>query len=128
MDTGNDMKTQERENSLTILTNIHAKEKPCKVQIPDEAVIADFYLPYICCSDCAPISYVLPAPPRETNDPVFDLLPRRFCVKDRNSYDFQIQHSQEKLTKITNPNNKPDRRSAGKEWLGTCRSRWSPKH
>ncbi len=28
------------------------------------AVIADFYLPYLCCSDCAPIQFVLPkAPP-----------------------------------------------------------------
>ncbi|MGB4850373.1 MAG: SprB repeat-containing protein [Saprospiraceae bacterium] len=26
-------------------------------------VIADFYLPYICCSDCSPIQYKLPSPP-----------------------------------------------------------------
>src|SRR3546814_701736 len=105
MDACNDMKPQERENIRIILTNIPAKEKPLKFQIPDEAVIADFYLPYICCSDCAPISYVLPAPPRETNDPVFDLLPRRFCVKDRNSYDFQIQPFPGKLSEISNPDN-----------------------
>jgi hypothetical protein len=29
----------------------------------DGTVIADFYLPYICCSDCAPVQYVLPRPP-----------------------------------------------------------------
>ena len=26
-------------------------------------VIADFYLPYLCCSDCPPVAYVLPRPP-----------------------------------------------------------------
>lgn len=29
--------------------------------IPDRVVIADFFLPYRCCSDCAPIQFVLPA-------------------------------------------------------------------
>ena len=32
--------------------------------LADGTVIADFYLPYLCCSDCAPIEFVLPkAPP-----------------------------------------------------------------
>ncbi|HBG06525.1 MAG: hypothetical protein A2075_00170 [Geobacteraceae bacterium GWC2_58_44] len=29
----------------------------------DGTVIADFFLPYLCCSDCAPVQFVLPAPP-----------------------------------------------------------------
>lgn len=29
----------------------------------DGTVIADFYLPYICCSDCAPVQFVLPKTP-----------------------------------------------------------------
>lgn len=32
-------------------------------QIEDGAVIADFFLPYICCSDCAPVQFVLQPPP-----------------------------------------------------------------
>ncbi|MBK7936669.1 MAG: hypothetical protein IPJ82_06075 [Lewinellaceae bacterium] len=28
--------------------------------IPDRTVIADFFLPYLCCSDCAGVQYVLP--------------------------------------------------------------------
>ncbi|ACH39563.1 hypothetical protein Gbem_2555 [Citrifermentans bemidjiense Bem] len=32
-------------------------------EIAEGAVIADFYLPYLCCSDCAPIQFVLPKPP-----------------------------------------------------------------
>lgn len=31
--------------------------------LADGTVIADFYLPYLCCSDCAPIQYVLPKTP-----------------------------------------------------------------
>jgi len=31
--------------------------------LEDGTVIADFFLPYLCCSDCAPIQYVLPVPP-----------------------------------------------------------------
>ncbi len=32
-------------------------------EFADGTVIADFYLPYICCSDCSPIQYVIPAGP-----------------------------------------------------------------
>ncbi|MDN5836462.1 MAG: SprB repeat-containing protein, partial [Nitrosospira sp.] len=32
-------------------------------ELIDGTVIADFFLPYLCCSDCSPIQYVLPAPP-----------------------------------------------------------------
>lgn len=31
--------------------------------LADGTVIADFYLPYICCSDCAPVVYQFPEPP-----------------------------------------------------------------
>ncbi len=32
-------------------------------KLDDGTVIADFFLPYLCCSDCPPIHYVLPVPP-----------------------------------------------------------------
>lgn len=36
-------------------------------EIDDGTIIADFYLPYLCCSDCPPIQFVLPnLPPRFT--------------------------------------------------------------
>lgn len=31
--------------------------------LADGTVIADFFLPYLCCSDCSPVQYVLPTPP-----------------------------------------------------------------
>ncbi|WP_163323514.1 PKD domain-containing protein [Draconibacterium mangrovi] len=32
-------------------------------QIADNTVVADFALPYMCCSDCAPINYIISKPP-----------------------------------------------------------------
>ncbi|SFQ46348.1 hypothetical protein [Parafilimonas terrae] len=52
--------------------------------IPDYAVIADFYVPYLCCSDCAPVTYVLP-PEDKT---VFDIQPRTFLYDDAHNYPF----------------------------------------
>jgi hypothetical protein len=34
-------------------------------EFADGTVIADFYLPYLCCSDCTPLQYVLPPPSLE---------------------------------------------------------------
>lgn len=31
--------------------------------IPDNTVIADFSLPYLCCSDCAPVNFIIQKPP-----------------------------------------------------------------
>ncbi|MEP6465172.1 MAG: hypothetical protein ABJB05_02650 [Parafilimonas sp.] len=53
--------------------------------IPDYAVIADFYLPYLCCSDCAPINYILTTP---KDDVVFDLQPTKFLFNDAHNYPF----------------------------------------
>ncbi|MCD2449923.1 hypothetical protein GO003_005930 [Methylicorpusculum oleiharenae] len=33
------------------------------LELQEGAVIADFYLPYLCCSDCAPVQFVLPKTP-----------------------------------------------------------------
>lgn len=37
--------------------------------IPNGAVIADFYLPYLCCSDCPPIQVIVQSEPEEPNKP-----------------------------------------------------------
>lgn len=33
------------------------------VNIPDHTVVADFSLPYLCCSDCAPVNFIIQKPP-----------------------------------------------------------------
>jgi hypothetical protein len=52
--------------------------------IPDNVIIADFYLPYLCCSNCAPVTYVLP--PKD--DVIFDIQPNKFLFDDAHNYPF----------------------------------------
>lgn len=33
------------------------------VELPDNTVVADFSLPYMCCSDCAPVNFIIQKPP-----------------------------------------------------------------
>jgi hypothetical protein len=51
------------------------------VDIPDGAVIADFYLPYLCCSDCPCIQFIVPPPPA-----TITIKPQGFCNADAKSY------------------------------------------
>ncbi|HKJ78677.1 MAG TPA: PKD domain-containing protein, partial [Prolixibacteraceae bacterium] len=34
-----------------------------KTDIPNNTVVADFALPYLCCSDCAPVNFIIPKAP-----------------------------------------------------------------
>ncbi|MCE5204599.1 MAG: PKD domain-containing protein [Porphyromonadaceae bacterium] len=36
---------------------------PATANIPDHTVVADFSLPYLCCSDCAPVNFIIQKPP-----------------------------------------------------------------
>ncbi len=38
--------------------------------VPDNTVVADFTLPYICCSDCSPIAFIVPKTPTSLRLPV----------------------------------------------------------
>lgn len=49
--------------ALPPTTDAHGIIDAAVKEIAEGAVIADFYLPYLCCSDCAPIQFVLPKPP-----------------------------------------------------------------
>ena len=57
--------------------------------IPQNTVVADFCLPYLCCSDCAPINFIIPAQPvslrlpkahicldKETKPLLFEVVPQ----------------------------------------------------
>jgi hypothetical protein len=61
-------------------------------EIPDGIIIADFYLPYICGSECMPMSFVvLPEQeekPAATAKPVISIKPEAFCNGDKASYEF----------------------------------------
>lgn len=52
-----------------------------------QQVVADFALPYICCSDCPPITTVCAATPL-----IFKLPRDKFCTGDETEYKFMISH------------------------------------
>ena len=52
--------------------------------IPDNAVVADFYLPYLCCSDCPPVTYVLPKVQQDIL--LLTLEKTDFCNNDEKTY------------------------------------------
>ncbi|HXS36375.1 MAG TPA: PKD domain-containing protein [Flavipsychrobacter sp.] len=52
--------------------------------IANDTVIADFYLPYLCCSDCPPIYYVINETTAE--NVTIDIQPNVFCSNDQNPY------------------------------------------
>jgi hypothetical protein len=60
--------------------------KPEAFNVPERVVIADFFLPYRCCSDCPPVQFVLPAP-----RPVFVLKPE--CPGDNNFAVIKLEFS-----------------------------------
>lgn len=55
-----DAPADQQQNVLTVLTGYRPVVGQKGYDIPAGIVIADFYLPYLCCSDCAPVAYVLP--------------------------------------------------------------------
>jgi PKD repeat protein len=59
-------------------------------RIPNGTVIADFYLPYLCCSDCPPVYYVVANEP----DPLsISLKQKDYCSDDKGPYDITVSPS-----------------------------------
>jgi hypothetical protein len=55
--------------------------------LTDGMVIADFYVPCICCSDCPPIAYIITPPPvKEDQTPVLRIAKDSFCNNDRTEF------------------------------------------
>jgi PKD repeat protein len=54
-------------------------------EIPDGTVIADFYLPYVCASDCPPMHFIC-LPSEETAEPTIAIDGKTFCAADSTAY------------------------------------------
>lgn len=55
--------------------------------LTDGMVIADFYVPYLCCSDCPPIAYIITPPPvKEDQTPVLRIAKESFCNSDQTEF------------------------------------------
>lgn len=57
-------------------------------RIPNGTVIADFYLPYLCCSDCPPVYYVVATEPQ--NDLTVSLKQKEYCSDDKGPYEIAV--------------------------------------
>jgi len=70
---------------INLLANQPVAVAQPQYQLDDGAVIADFYIPYLCCSDCPPMAYIGPPapvePPPVTDKPTFQMA-TTFCDND----------------------------------------------
>jgi hypothetical protein len=61
-------------------------DEPAAVLPQNGEVVADFFVPYLCCSDCPPIDYIIQQAP--TEEPIsLRLEPRTFCQDKPNPVD-----------------------------------------
>ena len=79
-----------------ILVTIPKEPEPLRFQVPEQAVIADFYIPYICCSDCPPVSYVVPKTPEDVLS--IQIKPTEFCNDDERVYPVRVSPQGGQLT------------------------------
>ncbi|MDQ6764153.1 MAG: hypothetical protein M3015_16210 [Bacteroidota bacterium] len=72
----------------TDLTGIINEEpKRPHFQLTDGMVIADFYIPYMCCSDCPPVAYILPEKQQDpAEDPTIKIDKNSFCSNDNTQF------------------------------------------
>lgn len=65
-----------------ILVYTHGKDAGTPLNILPGTVIADFYLPYLCCSDCPPVSYIIEEHKPDPIRPTVEIVPKEFCNND----------------------------------------------
>jgi hypothetical protein len=65
-------------------------------EMAEGTVIADFYLPYVCCSDRSPLQYVVQQPEEPSKTVTLELQPNKingkneYCSDDQSSYKFSM--------------------------------------
>jgi PKD repeat protein len=63
-----------------LLTKVQALPASAEtMQIPEGVVFADLYIPYMCCSECAPTAFVFQEPVDESPQPDIDIKTTSFC-------------------------------------------------
>jgi hypothetical protein len=80
-----DVSESEKQSLINALVG-RAAAAISKYQVANGAVIADFYIPYLCCSDCPPVAYILsekePPPPVQKKPTI--TMESTFCDNDAN--------------------------------------------
>lgn len=62
-------------------------------EINDGTVIADFYLPYLCYSDCPPINYIINESRPPAEELSISIKTKEFCSDDKQAYDIIVSPS-----------------------------------
>ncbi|MFA5245162.1 MAG: PKD domain-containing protein [Pedobacter sp.] len=62
-------------------------------EIGDGTVIADFYLPYLCYSDCPPINYIINDSKPTPEELTITIKSKEFCSDDKQAYDVIVSPS-----------------------------------
>ncbi|WP_183564889.1 hypothetical protein [Mucilaginibacter sp. SP1R1] len=100
-----DVSAAEKTRLIDILTGRVTKTP--KYQVANGAVIADFYIPYLCCSDCSPVAYIMPA--KETLPPVQPkptfTMDATFCDNDTNQEPIKVSDPNGTFNAIAGLNN-----------------------
>lgn len=89
LDECEDAPVEKKKEIMAVLTRYQPTGRG--FEIADHVVIADFYVPYLCCSDCPPIAYVVGEPRTPMPEPEvtqFDIKPKVFLFDDANNYPF----------------------------------------
>jgi PKD repeat protein len=75
-------------SGLLAIANVKPGMFDTKVsEIADGIIIADFYLPYLCCSDCPPVQYIITEPNIVAT---VALDKHEFCSDDKTNYVFKV--------------------------------------
>lgn len=64
-------------------------------QAPEDVVVADFSLPYLCCSGCPPVAFIIHKEKSEEPEPgpkpvSLAIEPTQYCSDDRGNYPFEV--------------------------------------
>ncbi|MGZ3835577.1 MAG: hypothetical protein ACXVB0_18825, partial [Mucilaginibacter sp.] len=86
---GNLQDVNQKQILINILGNQPAAQQQSEYQVTDGVIIADFYIPYMCCSDCPPMAYIMPPPAPAQPKPTVTIAPA-FCVNDTVAEPFTV--------------------------------------
>jgi len=92
--------TDDRTKVIGIIDRILQPPVEQRFSFKDGEVIADFYVPYMCCSDCPPVAYIIPdkkedPPPVDTPTLTID---KTFCDNDQDLKAMEVSPGGGKVT------------------------------
>jgi hypothetical protein len=80
-----DVTEQNKQTILDFLSRGQTQTTGSKYTLASNIVIADFYVPYLCCSDCAPVAYIVT---QLVVAAEFSIAPNEFLFDDPKDYPF----------------------------------------